>query len=1478
MAKSKKKKIITPSKKQDIKENNSPVEVIVNKVQPDALVDFINSDNSLKTVVNKLEYQNQFLMVSANMLMAIAGYLLGESGLNYKSDYSNLKSKIKNTAPILGENPINSFINENSNSNDNNNNQSLLELKMHFENLNDESVSKLHDLVNVISTNFDPEDRQSLKRLSNSILILNEIIKNVTAINFNAIDDNLATKIVSFNTSIASLLLTTKLLNKNLMQIMLLNLFAEQIKNVPKILGEIISGANGNGGLVMLMNRINKAESKGLFIKQITSFLSDFIELFIVLKQLGKHATISSRVLKNIPKSIDVLNEIVDIINKTDINNITNANTNISNLAQFFTDIRKIFIASSIIGVLALPAFIGAILMKKTIKTILEAITDTLDVIKEYKINSDTTEIFKELGKTIAIMSILMLGTALVGAFVTKNFFNIVGFAFTFMAFNIIVLGSIGILSELITEENVDNLNRLTVFIVTCSFVMMIGALFMLSNLWVESLKFAGTLAAFIFAVIAPFYLLNKLFNGGKKDGLLGTAHNMAMLIVVCAGVMMIGALFMLTGLFWQSLGFGLALGVFILLVISPFLLFSKFSGDLDKSVKAIMYLVITCTLILMVGALFMLTGFAEEAIKFGLMVSGFIWLVSLPFLLFGRRIEDSASAILAVLALVVVSTLILTLGAMFMTTKYGEQVLPFAAILVGFVGAMGLIAFLLGKFQKDIWIGVATMAGVALITYITCEAFTVLGEAFTKFGDWENALAMVAIMSGTILALAGIALGLGALLSGPQALVFAVGVAAIGSVTLVALGISKAMKNIGEALLMMKEVSNAKIDTKKLETIIQSFVTVGKAMSDISDKINFTDIFKISLSMKAMARGISEIGNSVALISNLTVGTKWDKDGNPIEFRQLNESDFNNAAINTEKIITALGNALINVYNKKPDMFNKPLKQTSIGFGLFSFKSISEDYSAMTPIEKVITAATKMGGAISSIALGVKDMADLKVIDKWDSNGNPVSYRHLTNTDFTLAADNTSLIINALGDALIAIYNNPKNKGMFDKPLMYNYKDGMQYEGLSPLERVLVTANSMGSAISSIALGIKEMANLSVVKSYDKNGNPAEVIKLDAKELENAKQQTSDVVTALFEAINKVYNDNPDLFKKPINVWTGNEDYSKLTPVEKVISSSKSLGNAIAEAATGIQDIASLHYTAYDANGKTKTISLQNNMLTTNGVLYNRIKMMFSVLGNSISAAYILGKDTYFNPEWEAFANITTSMESITKIVNTGSSTITSLYSALNDKDFSKNGETWQKAINDLLDPFTNTKIVNTNTLDKLNKFSTTDFSKLEQFTKSINSLDDKKTDKFIELTKTLVELQNSMKDMNQFINLLNSKLSNTLSDLSNKLEFASKTIKESDKAQDKRNEFIKENTRKLKEVMETPMKIELTKSDFDLDSLISGSLGSNESGTNNTPDMSGYTNNTSGGMSEENTEALMNISDNTEKILNIIKEYTEN
>jgi hypothetical protein len=88
----------------------------------------------------------------------------------------------------------------------------------------------------------------------------------------------------------------------------------------------------------------------------------------------------------------------------------------------------------------------------------------------------------------------------------------------------------------------------------------------------------------------------------------------------------------------------------------------------------------------------------------------------------------------------------------------------------------------------------------------------------------------------------------------------------------------------------------------------------------------------------------------------------------------------------------------------------------------------------------------------------------------------------------------------------------------------------------------------------------------------------------------------------------------------------------------------------------------------------------------------------------------------------------------------------------------------------------------------------------------------------------------------MSQFVDALNGKINETLAHLSDKLGDAATTIKQSEKAQDKRQKLIEKNTKNLEKILDKPMKLEISKAKSSTAGGGSSSGGGSKSGSTST------------------------------------------
>ena len=1160
--------------------------------------------------------------------------------------------------------------------------------------------------------------------------------------------------------------------------------------------------------IVEQMKAVNK---KAGVLVTFNGVMSTLVEIFKSLFKFGLLAVVFEKPLS---MAINTLNKIITTINEKI--QVPELNASIENLKPYATlmkDLLIVFGAVTIVGILAAPAIIGGLLLAAAVKVIFVVLSKAFESIKANVVDKKTHEALDSMTRLIIIMSGLMLVAALVGFVVIKFFANIMAFLGVFLIFLAsitLVITLIGGLMQLMNAvDAVKTMATLGNFIQTLTIIMLVGALFMLTGLWKESLQFGAVLAGFIFIVLLPFVILGTFFKVAIKG-----AHEIATLIVTCTLVMMLGALFMLSGLHWQALGFGALLAAFIFLIMLPFVYLIKKGGRKAlKAVDDIKQLVITCTIILVLGALLMMIpGFAENATLFALIIAGFVFLIVGTFALMGKKLQKAMGAMWGIMAIMVVSTFVLMLGANYVAQYGWEPMTVFGIILVGFIGVIGGACVILGKYNKDLMKGLLAMACIVGISMLFGITLKMVADA-VNLADPLVMLEAVGVIAAIVLAIGGLSVALGALSAiPPTSLFFWAGIAACAAVAGIAVLLSVSIKNIAEAAKLMAEASNMGFEIDGALEIVGGMVAVGQAVGAAGLALPIGLIASTSSACTSMAIMISKIGKAVADISNLKVATSWDSDGNPISFRQLDKGDFEKAAVNTKEIIETLGKAIIKTYNDNSDLFVEPFA------GFFGGKG-------KTPFDIVVRSCTGMGNMISSIANGVKDMADLKVATKWDRDGNAIEWRHLEKADFTNAAERVGDIVTTIGNKLAEVYS-ADTAGIYKAGL--TFKDGQLTGGDIPAIRVLNAASLMGAAMSSIACGVKDMAELNI-EIYDKDGKPTGTYRtLDKPDFKKAAENTSEVVSCLTIALNEVYAKHGHMFDEVVTYTTHSSGFMGMgrttekhvsdAPIVKVLSAAGNIGTFVSDCAAAVKAMADLSF--IDSKGQKVNLSLTKDLGKT-GTVAKNIEAVVTCVAQALINLYDKGKDTYFNPDYTGYDNIQNSFNKIKGLVDTAQKTIATIQETVDSiKNIPKLEKSWTNLLNALLNPV-NDAASKINASQQATQVSNLrkQADNARSIITEINNLNEHKVDKFIELTDQLKDLSLNVEGMSGFIEALNGRINDTLNTVSERLLQSVTALEKSDKAQEKRNKMIKENTAELKKVLQTPLTITV-KTEDDTDS----------------------------------------------------------
>lgn len=1096
-----------------------------------------------------------------------------------------------------------------------------------FDNKHSKSIINFVGAITLLATlseNDNIDDlKDTLKSLNKSLDTLNIISNSISSIDLTVFNEDLVKNINSFRDMVVVLSTLTSVETRSLQKV---------VNRILDSMPDLIEISVEAGTLIANI----KKSFKGKGLADLIKFFDD---LELALKSAVKAGTMSKAAAKAMPsikKALDVVKDIVQIVIDADIPNINKSKVNnITNAKDIMQGISSIMIAGSICALLCIPGMIGLFVIKVTAKLlvkILNSIMKDFSKIDGGEINGQ----FKSIGILLVTIGLVMLVACLTGGFIGKNLGNIFMFGLGLMMMLTMVLMPLDMFEEAQLGGNpIDTAKAAAILIATCSIVMMLGALFMLTGLAGQALLFGVTLMAFITLVMLPIALMSLFMKDVSK-----TLEVAVKMIIVCTVIMVLGALFMLTGLWKESLLFGVVLMAFITMVLLPIVIASLFMKDIEGTLAKLTVFVVVCTLILMVGAWFMTTGLWLEAILFGVILMLFIGMVLAPFVIFGKKLQKQIPSLLMFGAFVAICAGTLMIGAWFIKKHDpgGKNTLIFAAILVGFVGLMSLCIKLLSKIpKKELLMGSAAMAIISGVTVVAAFAMKILAEA-SKIADMKKLLGIVGIMIAIIVSIGGLSVALGALATIPfTAPFFWAGLGAMAAVAGIALVFSAAIKNIAEAIAVLATVDqNGGIDEARIMSLIGTIPVIGNAVAAAGIALPTGLIIRTSIACMTMSVMISKIGKAVADISNLIVGVDWDSEGNPIAFRQLNETDFTNAANNIQKIITVLGAAIIAVYDLKPEIFEVPMVTVKSFWGT---KKVS---GKKTKFQMVVEACSSLGTMISLIGAGVRDFANMIVATDWNSDGSPKSYRKLNDNDFTSAAKNIQKIICTLGASIIAIYD--LKKEMFEVPMVtvktwWGGTRKVSGSGPTIFEKVVRACSSMGTMITMLAQGVFDFASMQIAIDWNDDGKPIKFRKLTDGEISGAIDNIQKVILTTFSALNRAYISNRDIFDAKIE-WVNGHLVSKV-PVYRVISSGYLAGKMVSSLAQGVSDVANLRIAdKWNNNG---VATHYNEMKEPDFENYKiNVDKIISSTFNALMYAYSL------HPEWYESIEVTSTRDGI--------------------------------------------------------------------------------------------------------------------------------------------------------------------------------------------------------------------------------------
>ena len=760
------------------------------------------------------------------------------------------------------------------------------------------------------------------------------------------------------------------------------------------------------------------------------------------------------------------------------------------------------------------------------------------------------------------------------------------------------------------TDKSIDDAKNFAILVGISGAILLLGAKIMnIDGMFWSAIGFTLTLGTFLLGISLAYYGANKILKGEK--GLI-IAHEFSNLVALSAATLLIGGLFMMIpNMEDATKSFVWTLGGFIAGITLAY----GFAGRIinEKTLflgYALSALVLVSSIALLTGGMLMMNypDLDVNILKFLvlelLLVGGTAVILGVLSKVKGK-LKTGALALIGVIACVglagyammeimnlrkeigndwggIWGTVFVTVTVLFAFTS-GVIGLGYLSAGTGGLGALALAAgeaalvgiigcvLLAGKAMQEI-INVMDMASKLerVDTSIITDDIKAMLSIIWELKPFMNPLLdmMIVTASGTITSLGYMMSKLSegiqdyANLSIP---IYGEGGKIIGRRNLTDADFTDAAENIKTIITIL---GGTILDTYKENPDIFSNGMLGNFLGMDTP---FTRVVK---SCTGMGKMISKIAEGVKDTAELKIPIYRGTD--KVGYRRLTEPDFSNAAENISKIVTTLGYALLDLYDKAPE-------------GMFDSGWLGNMIGVKTPFGRIVTGCTGLGKMISSIAKGVKDMADLR-IPIYGADGKQKGTRPLDFKDFENAATNTQHIVSCLGNSILALKDNPNAAWMFEDQSIV-FKDGT----CSRFSQIVTALKGIGSLISETAKGVKDVADLRIQK-YDSNGKllKGQYEKIPIESLRPGGTVYNNV-TALMScipaAVMAIYNDPHNKVWFEDSGWFNHD--GSTSPFAKVKNCLGGLDKLIAENIKSIKSILDLKLDKSKMNNLSAIISL---------------------------------------------------------------------------------------------------------------------------------------------------------------------------------------------------------------------------------------------------------------------------------------------
>lgn len=330
--------------------------------------------------------------------------------------------------------------------------------------------------------------------------------------------------------------------------------------------------------------------------------------------------------------------------------------------------------------------------------------------------------------------------------------------------------------------------------------------------------------------------------------------------------------------------------------------------------------------------------------------------------------------------------------------------------MMIGIATTMVAISFISKAIKPKDLVTIGILAGIAVVLTGIIGTFAIIANN-TDMGKLWGVFGMMPAIIGVLTAMA---IGIGALCMIPvMGVIIASGTVVMAALAGIGIGLATAIKELTIAMMLMDAAGFTKEELiKRTKEPVEVLMSLVEYIND-NKNINVINITGAAYKMNRLSSITTSIGNMAEVlqkIASLQIPTEFDKDGKPIKFKTMENSDFEYAAQNAASIASIL-TAMCSDSEKTLMIQGQSVTIKTIDFdaldniGMFAAMKFKR-------LNKIVV-------SIGNMADTIQKLASLSVPSGFDEEGKPKDYVKMTTTDFTDAANNACTIATTIVGAL---------------------------------------------------------------------------------------------------------------------------------------------------------------------------------------------------------------------------------------------------------------------------------------------------------------------------------------------------------------------------------------------------------------------------------------------------------------------------